>query len=123
VGLGRIDLREAAIINARLHQASPISRSVAMIRIGLLTAQFHLPGCDSLKEKRRRLARLRDKFGREPRVAICESDFQDDHQRAEWSCLAVANDKVAVERQLQAIENFIAEEIDAVVTALEREFH
>ena len=94
-----------------------------MVRIGLLTVQFHLPGCASLKEKRQRLARLRDKFGREPRVAICESDFQDDWQRAEWTCVALANDKVAVERQLQVIENFINEELDAVVTELNRELH
>lgn len=94
-----------------------------MVRIGLLTVQFHLPGCGSLKEKRQRLACLRDKFGREPRVAICESNFQDDWQRAEWTCVALANDKVAIERQLQLIENFIAEELDAVVTGLERELN
>jgi uncharacterized protein YlxP (DUF503 family) len=86
-----------------------------MVRIGLLTVQFHLPGCGSLKEKRQRLACLRDKFGREPRVAICESNFQDDWQRAEWTCV--------IERQLQLIENFIAEELDAVVTGLERELN
>lgn len=92
-----------------------------MTHIGILTVEFHLPGCNSLKEKRQRLIRLRDRFGREPNVAVCESDFQNQHERAQWTYLALASDKVAVERQLTAIERFIAEQIDAVITSMQRE--
>jgi len=93
-----------------------------MASIGILTVEFHLPGSASLKEKRRRLIRLRDRFGREPNVAVCESGFQDQHERAEWMYLAVSSDRLAVERQLTAIERFIAGEIDAVIVALHREY-
>lgn len=93
-----------------------------MPTIGIMTVEFYLPGSASLKEKRQRLVRLRDRFGREPGVAVCESDFQDQRERAEWVYLALASDKVAVERQLTAIERFIAEEIDAVVVRIHREY-
>jgi len=93
-----------------------------MTHIGILTVEFHLPGSASLKEKRQRLIRLRDRFGREPNVAVCESDFQDQRERAEWTYLAVASDRIAVERKLSAIERFIAEEIDAAIVHIHREY-
>jgi uncharacterized protein YlxP (DUF503 family) len=93
-----------------------------MAHVALLTLQFHLPACGSLKEKRQRLARLRDRFGREPSLAVCESDWQDVWDRAQWSFLAMATDRQFVERQLQAVERFAAEELDAVVTNAEREW-
>ena len=49
---------------------------------GLLSINFHLGGCRSLKEKRQRLSGIRDRYGRPANVAVCESDFQDSHQRA-----------------------------------------
>ena len=93
-----------------------------MVHIGIMTVQLQLPGSSSLKDKRQRLARVRDRFGRDPNVAVSESDFQDSWDRAEWTYLAMATDKVVVERQLTAIERFIAEEIDAVITQIHRDF-
>ena len=92
-----------------------------MVYIGIITVQFHLPGSASLKEKRQRLIRLRDRFGRDSNLAVCESAFQDDRDQSEWTYLAMATDKVVVERQLTAIERFIAEEIDAVIVKIDRE--
>lgn len=92
-----------------------------MLHIGLLTVRLKLYGCDSLKEKRQRLARLRDRFGREPALAVCESDLQNRLDEAEWSFLAMANDGPLVERQLAGVERFIVEEIDAVVVDIQRE--
>jgi len=93
-----------------------------MLHIGLLTVEFQLPGSASLKEKRQRLIRLRDRFGREPNIAVCESDFQNQRDRAEWTYLATASDRVAVERQLGVIERFIAQEIDAVIVRMGRDY-
>lgn len=92
-----------------------------MPHIALLTLEFQLPGCGSLKEKRQRLSRLRDRFGREPSVAVTESDWQDVWDRAQWSFIAIATDRQFVERQLQTIERFAAEELDAVITDAQRE--
>ena len=92
------------------------------MNIGILGLDFHLPGCSSLKEKRRRLVRIRDKFGRVPNVAICESDFQDAHQRAQWSVVAVASSAVVVEQSLAEIERWVQETVDAVVIDVSRDF-
>ena len=91
------------------------------MHIGVLDLDFHLPGCAALKEKRRRLARLRDKFGRVPNLAICESDHQDAHQRARWSVVAVAADAVVVEQSLANVERWAAESVDATIVGVDRE--
>ncbi|MEE4283615.1 MAG: DUF503 family protein [Pseudomonadales bacterium] len=43
------------------------------MNIACLTIVFHLHGCQSLKDKRQRLAGLRDRFGKQTQVAVCES--------------------------------------------------
>lgn len=91
------------------------------MHIGVLTMEFHLEGCRSLKEKRQRLSGLRDRFGRAPNVAVCEHAFQNSHQRAQWSFVAVAAEQRVVERTLGSIERGVAENADAVVIGVERE--
>lgn len=92
-----------------------------MAHIGIRIIRLHLRGCESLKEKRQRLGRLRDRFGREPGIAVCESDFQDSWNQAEWTFLAIAADGVVVERALAGVERFIREEIDAAIIDIQRE--
>lgn len=91
------------------------------MHIGVLDLDFHLAGCASLKEKRRRLSRLRDKFGRVSNLAVCESDFQDSHQRARWSVVAVAGDAVVVEQSLASVERWAAESVDATIVGVDRD--
>ena len=91
------------------------------MRIGVLTMEFHLEGCRSLKEKRQRLSGLRDRFGWASNVAVCEHAFQDSHQRAQWSFVAVAAEQHVVERTLGSIERGVQENVDAVVVGIERE--
>lgn len=91
------------------------------MHIGVLGLDFHLPGCASLKEKRRRLKRLRDKFGRVPNLAICESGHHDVHQRAQWSVVAVAGSRPVVERLLGDVERWVDERLDAIVIGVERD--
>jgi len=89
--------------------------------IGLLRVSFVLPGCRSLKEKRQRLGGLRERFGRQVNVAVCESNFQDVHDRAEWSFVAAALTARLVEQILSDIEQRIVETVDATVAELVRE--
>ena len=65
------------------------------MQIGVLRVSFVLPGCRSLKEKRQRLGGLRERYGRQVNVAVCESNFQDIHDRAEWTFVAVGADLAA----------------------------
>ncbi|MXY57792.1 MAG: DUF503 domain-containing protein [Gammaproteobacteria bacterium] len=91
------------------------------MHIGLLDLDFHLAGCRSLKEKRRRLARLRGKFGRVTNLAVCESAFQDSHRRARWSVIAVAGDARVVERSLTEVERWVSQSVDATLVDVDRE--
>jgi uncharacterized protein YlxP (DUF503 family) len=89
--------------------------------IGLLRVSFVLPGCRSLKEKRQRLGGLRERFGRQVNVAVCESNFQDIHDRAEWSFVAAALTSRLIEQTLSDIEQRIVETVDANVAEFVRE--
>ena len=92
------------------------------MHIAVLTVGLHLEGCASLKEKRQRLVGLRDRFGRLPGVAVCESGDQDAWQRAEWSFVVVAGTRALADRQLADIERFVAESVDARVGGRELDY-
>ena len=87
-----------------------------------LTVDFHLHGCRSLKDKRRRLARLRDKFGQKTHVAVCESDHADSHTRSQWSFVLVASAAKVVEQAASEIELYVASSIDAEITNMQRQW-
>lgn len=90
------------------------------MRIGVLSLRLRLEGCSSLKEKRQRLNGLRDRFGRLPAVAVCESDLADSRQQAEWSFVCAGNDAANVTRKLDGIEKFVLENVDADI--VDRQF-
>jgi uncharacterized protein YlxP (DUF503 family) len=92
------------------------------MQIGVLTLTFHLPGCRSLKEKRQRLGGLRDRFGRNTMVGVCESGLQDAHQRAEWTFVAVGQNTAFVERTFADIEQKVELNGDANLTDVARAF-
>ena len=86
-----------------------------------LQLSFHLAGCRSLKEKRRRLSRMKDKFGRNANLALCESDFQDTHTRAQWSFVAISDSSVVTRQILDEIIRWTDEFLDATVVEIHRE--
>ena len=87
-------------------------------RIAVMVVDFHLPGCRSLKEKRKRLARLRDKFGSKPQVAVCEAGFADVLQSSRWTFVVAAADSTVVTQTLAQIENYLRTSIDAQIVHL-----
>jgi len=89
--------------------------------VSLLRVSFLLPGCRSLKEKRQRLGGLRERFGRQANVAVCESAFQDVHDRAQWSFIAVALTTRLIDQILSDIESRIVDSVDASVAEMVRE--
>ena len=92
------------------------------MRVGVLRASFYLHGCNSLKEKRQRLGRLRDKFGKQTTLAVCESGHADDLRRGEWSFVAAAASDVVVQQVLSDVETYLATAVDAELVELEREW-
>jgi len=83
----------------------------------MLVLDFHLHGCQSLKEKRTRLHGLRQRFGKNTAVAVAECGHQNEHGRAQWSFVATAADSRVAQRALQEIEDFAAQSVDAELIA------
>lgn len=92
------------------------------MRVGLLRAGFYLHGCGSLKEKRQRLSRLRDKFGKQTALAVCESDHADELRHGEWTFVASASSDVVVQQTLMDVERYLTSALDAEVVSMEREW-
>ena len=61
--------------------------------LGLLTLHIRLPGCASLKEKRRRLKPLLVRLHREFNISVAEVDHNDVWRDAVIACAMVSNDR------------------------------
>ena len=83
------------------------------MNVRLLTVDFYLGGCRSLKEKRQRLKGMRERFGKTSNVAVCESAYQDAHQRAQWSFVATSASGDVAEKALAEILQSIQQSVDA----------
>jgi uncharacterized protein YlxP (DUF503 family) len=90
------------------------------VSIARLCIEFRLGGCRSLKEKRQRLAGLRERFGRTPNVAVFESDHHDVLQRAQWTFVVGAAQARVVEQVLAGIERDLRLQVDAELIDLRR---
>ncbi len=89
--------------------------------IELMVVELQLHGCSSLKEKRQRLGGLRERFGKQPNVSVCESAYQDAHHQAQWSFVAVALDPTINDTALKRIEQHLSSDVDATIAAVHRE--
>jgi uncharacterized protein len=92
------------------------------VRILRLTIAFHLPACRSLKDKRRRLQGLRDRFGSKPNVAASESNWHDLHDRAQWTFVVVGESQAVLEATQESILSYASQYLDAVVVDSAREY-
>jgi len=92
------------------------------VSIGVLTVDFYVSGCRSLKEKRQRLNGIRERYGRAHNVAVCESDHQDLLQRAQWTFVAAAASRDVVDRALTDIERNLQGSVDAELVDVRREW-
>jgi uncharacterized protein YlxP (DUF503 family) len=75
--------------------------------IGLLTIHLHLPGCASLKEKRRRLKPLLNQLHKKFNVSVAEMDRQDMWQEAVIACALVNSDGAHIQRSLQTVAKWV----------------
>ncbi|RMF42358.1 MAG: DUF503 domain-containing protein [Anaerolineae bacterium] len=88
---------------------------------GIITAtlilHLYLPGCASLKEKRRRLKPLLIRLHREFNVSTAELGYNDVWQSALVGCAMLGNDAAHLQRALQTIGEWVeARWPDVVVT-------
>jgi uncharacterized protein YlxP (DUF503 family) len=81
------------------------------MRVGLLVLELFLPGCTSLKEKRRTVRSLRDRVRGRHNVAAAEVDHQELLQRSTLAFVSVAG----TEEPLQRLFDKICEDAEAQV--------
>jgi uncharacterized protein YlxP (DUF503 family) len=79
--------------------------------VGMARWVLHLPGCDSLKAKRKIVLGLRDRLQSRHRVSVAETDFQDKWQMAELSAALVASDMSVARRLMERLERQVDSDI------------
>lgn len=90
------------------------------MKVALLEVLIRLSGCRSLKEKRGRLGGLRERFGRNTQVAVCESDHQDIHDLAAFAFVVTATAASVIEQIFNEIESDLPNRIDGEVISMQR---
>ena len=90
------------------------------MHIGKLIFRFRFPGCQSLKEKRGRTRGLRDRFGKNPMLSICEVGSADSHQFSEWAFLACSLERPLIDKNFSQIEDFVLGSMDVEVIDIKR---
>ena len=91
------------------------------MRIVLMTVEFHLEGCTSLKDKRSRLRGMRDRIGRQRSIAVAETDHQNMLYRSEWAFLVLAQNQRLVDKIIMEIEKDLTSQVDASIVSMHRE--
>ena len=89
--------------------------------VGVVTAQLHLPGVSSLKEKRHIIksviGRLQSRFN----LSISEVEHQDSHTSAVLGMAVVSNERAFIDQQLDAILSFLRNDGRFYLGQVERE--
>ncbi len=75
--------------------------------LGVLTLHLHIPGCASLKEKRRRLKPLLVRLHREFNVSVAEIDHHDVWQSTVIACALISNENGHTKRSLQSVAKWV----------------
>lgn len=73
--------------------------------VGILTLELSIDGAMSLKDKRRAVRSLKDRLAHRHNISIAETDYLDEHRRAELGIAMVSNDARFVESCLHKIVN------------------
>ena len=89
--------------------------------VGLLTVEIHMPGSQSLKDKRMVLRRIKDRL-KKFNVAVSEVEHQDLWQRAGLAVVTVSTDEPHADRELAAVAEEIERVEPGLITRTEIEF-
>jgi uncharacterized protein YlxP (DUF503 family) len=89
--------------------------------VGLLTVELHVPGSQSLKDKRMVVRRLKDRL-KKFNVAISEVEHHDLWQRAALAVVTVSTEQAHADRELAAVAAEIERLEPGLITRTEVEF-
>jgi uncharacterized protein len=87
----------------------------------VLTWEFAIPGCRSLKEKRMAVRSLRDRIRSRYHLSVAETDHQDVHDRAQITAAVVASDRRLADSVASRVDSFVAEDGRMVVLSFRSE--
>jgi uncharacterized protein YlxP (DUF503 family) len=79
-----------------------------MPAIGVLTLEIYVEHSHSLKDKRQVIKSLKDRLRERFNVSVAEIDHLDSWQASVIAAVAIANDRVHVEKVLSAVEGHAA---------------
>lgn len=77
------------------------------MKLTLLTYELYIPGCRSLKEKRREIKGLKDSLRSRLNVSVAEVDYLDKWQRSVLAIAWVEGDAGRTDRTSSAIDGLI----------------
>jgi uncharacterized protein YlxP (DUF503 family) len=89
--------------------------------VGLLTIELHLPGSQSLKDKRMVLRSVKDRL-KKFNVAVAEIEHHDLWQRAALGIVTIATTQAHADRELAAVADEIERVEPGLTTRTELEF-
>jgi len=90
--------------------------------VGVTRWELYLPGCHSLKDKRRVVKSLKDRLLARYHVAAAEVDHQDLWQRAAIAAAVVSAEHRHCEEVLTACDRMVQSEAQALVTTSETRY-
>ena len=91
--------------------------------VGATRWVLHLPGCHSLKAKRKIVHSLKDRLRARFEISAAETDFQDQWQKAELCAVLVSSDRRTVESVLSKMDHEMESDPRAVIVEHETVFY
>lgn len=89
--------------------------------VGLLSVELHVPGAQSLKDKRMVMRRIKDRL-KKFNVAVSEVEHHDLWQRAGLAVVTVSSDQGHADRELAAAADEIERVEPGLITRTDVEF-
>ena len=91
--------------------------------VGATRWVLHLPGCSSLKAKRKIVHSLKDRLRSRFEISAAETDFQDLWQKAELCAVLVTSDRRMAESVLSKMDRQMESDPRAVIIEHETVFY
>jgi len=83
--------------------------------VGIVRVELHLPGAQSLKDKRSVLRSLKARIRERVQASVAEVEFQDLWQRAALGVAVVSADGAQVRERLQNVRRIVDQAVQAQV--------
>jgi uncharacterized protein YlxP (DUF503 family) len=88
--------------------------------IGVETWELSLPGCRSLKEKRRVVKSLKERMQHRFKISVAETGHQDVWSRAQLTAAVVAGDTRQADSIMDSLDTFVERDGRAVIVGVQR---